>query len=626
MEKYNKYHEALDIDCCDKEINKPKAKDNCCCDGINLPSHNNEIEVLIRQLKREVKELLQTTQAKLLCQDKKIAETMVYIKNNLSNAIRDLLDSMLTSGELDEIIESIITLDVIMTYDTVADMKNASLISGQYVQTLGYYSINDGGSATYYIRELGLNETSDNGLLISLDSGLVAELILKSNVVNINQLGGKANDVTFDNSTILEKTINNIINTNKFNTIYFPVGNYNFNTPIDLTNVNFESINIIGSGELYSTNRGTVLTYTGNDYFIKFGNFNRNQIKDITFAGTNTNKCFSFESATASNFYNINFTNFLNNIWLKGYCGYVYFDNCYFNCAFDNASGFIINQHYTDDRNYDQSINSEYIYINKCQFECGFKNSKAIDIFGGQFIWITNCDICNSNNIAINMDTTGWKSIIEYVFIKDNSMANNKVAINGTNGANSTMAYINIDNQFLANPNYTTENRVVILNGNGPIYYVRLEGLCEYFTESTYLIECNNVKHLYLNTKGNIAPYNLINCITYDSYLYKIYENPIYYKINPTVTVNENTVTYDFTNAIDPNETGTILVNGKIGGASDSCNISANILYATNYSLTLNNYAGTNLSSVTVSNKKLIVTCLYTPTTDITNMRFAFSK
>ena len=94
MEKYNKYHESLNIDCCDKEIDKPKVKNNCCCDGVNLPSHNNEIEVLIRQLKREVKELLQTTQAKLLCQDKKIAETMVYIKNNLSNAIRNLLDSI----------------------------------------------------------------------------------------------------------------------------------------------------------------------------------------------------------------------------------------------------------------------------------------------------------------------------------------------------------------------------------------------------------------------------------------------------------------------------------------------------------------------------------------------------
>lgn len=41
MEKYNKYHESLNIDCCDKEINKPKVKSDCCCGGINLLLHNN---------------------------------------------------------------------------------------------------------------------------------------------------------------------------------------------------------------------------------------------------------------------------------------------------------------------------------------------------------------------------------------------------------------------------------------------------------------------------------------------------------------------------------------------------------------------------------------------------------
>ena len=52
MEKYNKYHESLIIDCCDK-LPKPKKKNNdCCCGGINLPSHDNEIEILIRQLKK----------------------------------------------------------------------------------------------------------------------------------------------------------------------------------------------------------------------------------------------------------------------------------------------------------------------------------------------------------------------------------------------------------------------------------------------------------------------------------------------------------------------------------------------------------------------------------------------
>lgn len=119
MEKYNKYHESLDIDCGCGETPKPKKSSNC-CGGINLPSHSNEIEILIRQLKREVDELMKTTEAKLLCQDKKIAETMVYIKNNLSNAIRNLLDSMLTSGEIEDIIETV----ALQNFDEIDSILN----------------------------------------------------------------------------------------------------------------------------------------------------------------------------------------------------------------------------------------------------------------------------------------------------------------------------------------------------------------------------------------------------------------------------------------------------------------------------------------------------------------------
>ena len=107
MEYYNKYHESLDIDCGCGETPKPKKSSNC-CGGISLPSHDNDVEVLIKQLKREVKELMNKTQSRLLCQDKKITETMVYIKNNLSNYLRDLFDSMLQSGEINEIINDVI--------------------------------------------------------------------------------------------------------------------------------------------------------------------------------------------------------------------------------------------------------------------------------------------------------------------------------------------------------------------------------------------------------------------------------------------------------------------------------------------------------------------------------------
>lgn len=125
-EEYNRYRESLIIDCdCNKNdsLNKKAiVKSSNCCEG-GLPSHNNTIEVLIRQLKREVKELMNTTQAKLLCQDKKIAEVVTYIKNNLSNYIRDLIDSMEESGELDEIIKSVITTEITIMNQDIETLK-----------------------------------------------------------------------------------------------------------------------------------------------------------------------------------------------------------------------------------------------------------------------------------------------------------------------------------------------------------------------------------------------------------------------------------------------------------------------------------------------------------------------
>ena len=78
-------------------------------EGCSLPSSSNELEIIVRQLKREVSELMQTTTDKFLKQDGKIAEMCVYIKENLSNELRTLLDSMKLSGELDNLIVSTIT-------------------------------------------------------------------------------------------------------------------------------------------------------------------------------------------------------------------------------------------------------------------------------------------------------------------------------------------------------------------------------------------------------------------------------------------------------------------------------------------------------------------------------------
>ena len=83
-----------------------------CVEGCSLPSTPNDIKILINQLKREVEELMNTTEAKLLCHDGKIAEMCKYIKDNLSNSIRCLLDSMKLSGELDQIISDTLSREI----------------------------------------------------------------------------------------------------------------------------------------------------------------------------------------------------------------------------------------------------------------------------------------------------------------------------------------------------------------------------------------------------------------------------------------------------------------------------------------------------------------------------------
>lgn len=183
MEKYNKYRESLNIDCgCTNPKPKSKNKSNCQCGGINLPSHNNEIEVLIRQLKREVKELMQTTQAKLLCQDKKIAETMVYIKNNLSNYIRDLLDSMLLSGELEQIITDTVLEEISDMQEYFEELKT---YLGNEIKVHFPKRTNNGGDCQ-------IIETKNNVIMIDIGAtGTQTELInylINNNITKINYL------------------------------------------------------------------------------------------------------------------------------------------------------------------------------------------------------------------------------------------------------------------------------------------------------------------------------------------------------------------------------------------------------------------------------------------------------
>ena len=96
--------------------------------------------------------------------------------NNLDvqDEIDNKLDQMVEDGTLQEIITTYLNSKAIFCFNTVADMKEATnLISGSYARTLGYYNIDDGGSATYYITDTENNDIHQE----LLDNDLYANLL-----------------------------------------------------------------------------------------------------------------------------------------------------------------------------------------------------------------------------------------------------------------------------------------------------------------------------------------------------------------------------------------------------------------------------------------------------------------
>lgn len=78
-------------------------------------------------------------------------------------------------------------------FESVAEMKAATSLSvGDIVQTYGFYSVNDGGSAKYRIQDTGTANEMD---LISVAGGKIARLLIESKM-STEQIGYQADDMT----------------------------------------------------------------------------------------------------------------------------------------------------------------------------------------------------------------------------------------------------------------------------------------------------------------------------------------------------------------------------------------------------------------------------------------------
>ena len=106
----------------------------------------------------------------------------------------------------------------VRVYDNVEAMKDDySIRAGQTVQTLGYYTANDGGSAEYIITDDDAL-TPDNMMIYQVGNSLFAELI-QTDEINVKQLGAYGDD-THDDTVYIQTAFDN------FRKIIIPDGTY----------------------------------------------------------------------------------------------------------------------------------------------------------------------------------------------------------------------------------------------------------------------------------------------------------------------------------------------------------------------------------------------------------------
>ena len=201
----------------------------------------------------------------------KYIELKSYVDNYFDNLdvqeeINNKLDDMAESGQLTDIIAQYLGLAGMITFDTVSDMQEATnLVNGSKCTTLGYYDVNDGGSAIYKIRTITNNDVVDNMFIIELnDNTLVAELIIE-NELNVKQIGAKNDDST-DNGTILRNMFTRCRELNITN-IFFPKGIYR----ISQTLLDYGINGLVLKGENDDIYNSTILMRTADVTIFNFG-------------------------------------------------------------------------------------------------------------------------------------------------------------------------------------------------------------------------------------------------------------------------------------------------------------------------------------------------------------------
>lgn len=288
-------------------------------------------------------------------------------------------------------------------YNSVASMKaDNTLADGMTVQTLGYYDINDGGSALYKIRTITNDDVVDEKFIIALnDETLIAELII-NDPFYIKQIGNITSDnINYAMDYLYEKYGSAYIKINKEkeNIIldkYIYILN---NCTLDLNNNNIEF------GENFESKNGFCIglnTKNGNTWDTQY---NRDGciIKNGDLINEDINYKCIISLSTNATIEHVNFIKFKNSISKSTYYTDLFkVDKCNFYPSEELATeNFQIRCEYGGDG----------LLINQCHFGVGSRiyegwNTKAIYLFSCQGGKITNCingvyTITDSQNIEL---------------------------------------------------------------------------------------------------------------------------------------------------------------------------------------------------------------------------------
>lgn len=398
------------------------------------------------------------------------------------------------------------------TFNNVNEMKTSTLLKEDYYcKTLGYYNINDDGSAYYYVRKLNQNETPDDASVILLnDETLVAELI-SSDKINVKQFGCYGDNIHDDTSNF-QKAVN-YCETNKYS-LYIPTGHYKITSAIEVT-----GCNIYGNGKntwiylsqsdgfhLHPYMEQTVCEFKGVSFYsnipttwIELCGIDIMQSVDSNRSrGYLIHECYfenlgcaiEINDAFRTTVQNININNCFRALYIKNQTVQCYFNNIISN--YDLSSGL------SSERYGDTSIGiqigypgfthrCEGIKIESCcmtnhevgfyQYDCLFSN-----VIGCEF------DLCRKEGVIV----FSWEGTCN---IKDNwivSQSYSAEPIIDIQTSSTTVKYkLNVESNLVGNIN-GNENKIGIAVGRISDYYFRsnvsiLNNTIKNFTGSTPL-------------------------------------------------------------------------------------------------------------------------------------------